>query len=164
MGKDNVGFSGCLLLKSSLGGFLANCYRFLSCRTVSLKTAESETDARPRSARAGRAMWGPGRLIFYLKTGRPVDNRIGVSPLGPVLYSRGKHWSHRSRRSERDSGLHSRFSLRAITAPGPAAESVRSGRKHQPSHLRAHTAVLLSMPPSLSYRFLFADSPAMKTL
>lgn len=83
---------------SSLGGFLtliASC--LLSCQTVSIKTAESETDARPRSARAGRAMWGPGRLIFHLKTGRLGDYRISVSPLAPVPYSRGKHCLHRSR-------------------------------------------------------------------
>lgn len=150
---------------SSLRGFLtviASC--LLSCQTVSIKTAESETDARPRSARAGRAMWGPGRLIFHLKTGRLGDNRISVSLLAPVPYSRGNHCLHRSRGIEGDSVLCSRFSLRAITAPGPAVESVRSGRKHQPSHLRAPTAVLLSMPPSLSYRSLFAESPAMTTL
>ncbi|TNN81951.1 hypothetical protein EYF80_007859 [Liparis tanakae] len=41
-----------------------------------------------------------------------------------------------------------RFPLRAITAPGPAVESVRSGCA-QPSPLRAQQSALLSMSPSL---------------
>lgn len=131
---------------------------------MSIKTAESETVARRGSARAGRAMLGPGRLIFYLKNDHLGDNKISVSPLAPVPYSRGKPCLDRSKRIEVDSVLYSRFSLRAITAPGPAVESVRSGREHQPSHLRPHTAVILSMPPTHKYRPLFAESPAMKTL
>lgn len=75
----------------------------MSRQTVSIKTAESETEARRGSARAGRAMVGPGRLIFYLKNDHLGENNISVPPLAPVPFSRGKPCLDRSRRIEVDS-------------------------------------------------------------
>ncbi len=101
---------------------------------------------------AGRALWGPGALkSFIWRNGRFCDNRIGVSPLAPDPHSRGKRCLHRTRRRTKgDSVLYTRLPLRAITAPGPAVESVRSGRKHPASSsLGSVSAALHASEPQL---------------